>query len=181
MKEQIFKLREEGLSYNQIQSILNCSKGTISYHLGKDVKRRTLARQKNRKSLNGIDLAITMSLRRDGYTSRRHGGYNHRKSKGSLVLNEAKEVFEMQTGKCYLTGLDLLPETITFDHIVPVSKGGLSNKENLGLTSKTVNYMKTDLSVVELLNYCELILSNFGFQIIRPDIIQPSVKSNVII
>jgi orotate phosphoribosyltransferase-like protein len=33
-KERIFELRDKGYTYNQIQAELNCSKGTISYHLG---------------------------------------------------------------------------------------------------------------------------------------------------
>ena len=31
---EIIKLREEGKTYDQIKAVLNCSKGTISYHLG---------------------------------------------------------------------------------------------------------------------------------------------------
>ena len=34
LKNKILQLRKEGYSYNQIQKELNCSKGTISYHLG---------------------------------------------------------------------------------------------------------------------------------------------------
>jgi len=33
-KENILKLRAEGKTYTEIQKILGCSKGTISYHLG---------------------------------------------------------------------------------------------------------------------------------------------------
>jgi transposase len=32
MKNEIIALRKEGKSYNQIASLLNCSKGTVSYH-----------------------------------------------------------------------------------------------------------------------------------------------------
>ena len=34
MKEEILRLRQEGKTYTQIQDILGCSKGTISYHCG---------------------------------------------------------------------------------------------------------------------------------------------------
>ena len=53
-KEQILKLRDEGYSYREIQKIVGCSKGTISYHCGpgqkiktfnKTTERRTKARQ----------------------------------------------------------------------------------------------------------------------------------------
>lgn len=40
-KEQILKLRAEGKSYRQIQQELNCSKGTIAYHLGEGQKEKT--------------------------------------------------------------------------------------------------------------------------------------------
>ena len=33
LKENVFKLREEGRSYKQIAKELGCSKGTINYHL----------------------------------------------------------------------------------------------------------------------------------------------------
>lgn len=37
-KEKIFELHQEGKSYREIQKLLNCSKGTIAYHLGKGQK-----------------------------------------------------------------------------------------------------------------------------------------------
>jgi transposase len=51
LKDEIFKLKKEGYSYRDIQKELNCSKGTISYHLGvgqkdKVDKRRIDARGK---------------------------------------------------------------------------------------------------------------------------------------
>lgn len=36
--EKILELREQGLTYREIQSELNCSKGTIAYHLGEGQK-----------------------------------------------------------------------------------------------------------------------------------------------
>ncbi len=36
LKDKILKLRKDGLSYNDIQTELNCSKGTISYHCSKN-------------------------------------------------------------------------------------------------------------------------------------------------
>ncbi len=43
------QLRLEGKTYNQIVSILGCSKGTVSYHLGKDQKEATRDRSKLRR------------------------------------------------------------------------------------------------------------------------------------
>lgn len=49
MKEDIFKLYEQGKSYREIQAILGCSKGTISYHLGKGQKEKTANRRKQQR------------------------------------------------------------------------------------------------------------------------------------
>lgn len=52
LKSQIEKLHEEGKSFREIAQILNCSKGTISYHIGfgqksKHNKRQQTTRQRN--------------------------------------------------------------------------------------------------------------------------------------
>ena len=49
MKEEILKLKSEGKSYGEIKKILNCSKGTISYHCGKGQKEKTKIRIKKRR------------------------------------------------------------------------------------------------------------------------------------
>jgi hypothetical protein len=43
-KDEILRLGAEGLSYNEIVSQLGCSKGTVSYHLGKGQVAKTNAR-----------------------------------------------------------------------------------------------------------------------------------------
>jgi len=45
-KEKIFELRQQGKSYREIQKILGCSKGTISYHLGPEQKEKYNKRRK---------------------------------------------------------------------------------------------------------------------------------------
>ncbi len=57
MKENILKLRFEGKSYNEIQKILSCSKGTISYYCGKGQKEKSKnnLKSRRRKLRNAID------------------------------------------------------------------------------------------------------------------------------
>jgi hypothetical protein len=45
IKNKIIELRKEGKTYTQIQNELKCSKGTVSYHLGKGVKEKQNKRQ----------------------------------------------------------------------------------------------------------------------------------------
>lgn len=50
MKEEILRLIREGKSYSEIENILNCSKGTISYHANPAVKNKYRQRQtRNRR------------------------------------------------------------------------------------------------------------------------------------
>lgn len=50
LAEKIHKLYETGHSYTQIQKILECSKGTISYHLGAGQKDKTRMRVSTRRN-----------------------------------------------------------------------------------------------------------------------------------
>ena len=48
-KEEIIRLYKEGKSYREIQKILGCSKGTISYHLGEGQKQKTQKRARDKR------------------------------------------------------------------------------------------------------------------------------------
>ena len=48
MRDQILKLKEQGLSYNEIQRELGCSKSTINYHLLNDDERKALNKKKTK-------------------------------------------------------------------------------------------------------------------------------------
>ena len=48
-KDSILKLRSEGKSYTEIQSILGCSKGTISYNLGENQIEKSNQRSERRR------------------------------------------------------------------------------------------------------------------------------------
>lgn len=52
LKEQIIQLREAGLSYSEISNELNCSKGTISYHIGNGQREKTFIRSSRNRDKN---------------------------------------------------------------------------------------------------------------------------------
>ena len=54
LKDQIVKLRESGKTYSEISSILSCSKGTISYHIGKGQVEKTGIRRRTNRRKNMI-------------------------------------------------------------------------------------------------------------------------------
>ena len=49
LKEKILDLAEQGWSYNMIKRRLNCSKSTISYHLGDGQKDKAYARVRKQR------------------------------------------------------------------------------------------------------------------------------------
>jgi len=52
LSDNIIKLKMQGMSYREIQSELGCSKGTISYHLGRGQKEKTIQRTRDMRSSN---------------------------------------------------------------------------------------------------------------------------------
>lgn len=177
MKEQIFALRELGYTYDQIKATLGCSKGTISYHLGKGVKEKQVARLRRNRLESRLDINKNYSYKSYAFRHRVRD-YRDRSERGSITVKELKEVILHQEYRCYLTGEQLTVDNYSLDHIVPSSKGGTNNKENLGVVTRKVNYMKRDLSVEEFVNYCELVLRNFNYKVKRPSILKSKVLHN---
>lgn len=170
MKEQILKLREEGKTYNEIQSILGCSKGTISYHLGDNQKEKTLNRTRKRRK-DDLILSKVNSFKEKNrgrvrdFQRRNNGHLNNKQEFNFTTIDVLKKIKNL---KCYLTGksINLLDsKSFAFDHIIPSSKGGLNTLDNLGLTDSTINKMKHDLSVDEFINKCKEVLEYQGYNI----------------
>lgn len=56
-----------------------------------------------------------------------------------------------QNGKCHYCGKIFLPEEITMDHIVPLSRGGKSTKGNIVPCCKECNNKKKYLTPVDMI------------------------------
>lgn len=176
MKEEILKLRNDGKTYNEIVKILGCSKSTVSYHCGKNQKEKTLNR--NRKRRNKL-VSKTEQFKYKKRISRNIWRFNKSEIKdGNRITNSDlkynfswKDVLEKfgENTKCYLTGEDinLFESDYAFDHIIPISRGGENNLENLGICDRNVNQMKSDLNLDEFLKYCIKILEFNGYKCVR--------------
>ncbi len=166
MKEKILQLKNEGKSYSQISKILNCSKGTISYHLGNGQKEKTLLRRQKRRENVLIRKYESFKYRQPRYVremvrkfNKSSNGKHDKNIEQTFILDDIINKFGVDT-VCYLSGekINLFENNYNFDHIFPSSKGGDNSLENLGITHEIVNKMKTDLTVDELLEWCEKIL-----------------------
>jgi len=163
MKDQILHLRSEGKSYKEIQSILGCSKSTISYYLGENQSDKI----KKRNQINCKENPLIRKL--DTFKNK------HNRKKGKKVNNDNfgwKEIIEKYGWEtnCYLTGEKInlkISETYSLDHIIPQSRGGISSLDNLGITTKQANQAKSDMYVNEFLDLCKMILENHGYSIFK--------------
>ena len=181
MKEKIIRLREEGKSYNEICEELGCSKGTVSYHCGKDQKEKTKNRSQKRREIHVLEnktrnfqqKTVASSKRKllqhkaDDFQRERKNGKIGRHLEKTFnykdVLKENKD-----TTECYLTGRKINleePRTYVFDHIIPASRGGDNSIKNLGIVCKEANAAKNDMMVDEFLELCKEILEHHGYKI----------------
>lgn len=191
VKHEILRLREEGLSYRQIEKELGCSKSTISYHLGKGQKEKSLKRRRKfvesrffQRNLSSFLYSIKPNYLYDenstnGSTAKQWKDKYYdwiKPSKGSKV--EEYFSYEQLMDKigdnpvCYLSGRELdlsKPRQVHFDHIVPRSSGGGSSLENLGVTTADANRAKGILSVEEFLLLCKDVLEYNGYEVKKLD------------
>lgn len=186
--EEILQLREKGLSYRKIQKELRCSKGTISYHLGKCQKQKAAKRMKKMRSVHPI-VRRCCSFQ-DGYVPTTYERiltqdfetriknkckwFRYKSPKEKKVTTKWKhtELIEREgeSPKCYLTGIEINWDDTTnyhLDHIVPRSRGGDNSLDNCGLASATANQMKGDMTVEEMMQMCKKILEYNGYKVTK--------------
>ena len=181
LRPKILELREQGLSYNQIVDKLGCSKGTVSFHLGKGQKEKTrkrLTKSRKAKPLNrkwsrfitetkagnkvsamSPDIRSILKSKRDAFSyDSKTGDYDFMFSLDQLIEKIG------DNPKCYLTGkeIDLTKSrSYSLDHITPRSKGGDNSLDNCGLTCREANQAKSDLSLEDFISLCQSVVDNF--------------------
>lgn len=168
LKEKIFDLFDKGYTYNKISNELNCSKGTISYHLKNLVderknKKKTLIKEieldlpKDRETFNyKYSQLLTHSERRYFYNN-----YYKKENKGTSKGNIPNEYYknkrfeikkflvEFKGGKCEICGYSKSLRALQFHHTNPKEKDF-----NVG------GVIKINDEVIREINKCILVCSN---------------------
>lgn len=165
MKEKILALRAEGKSYNEIVSIIGCSKGTVSYYCGEGQKEKSYKRNISRRdTIKGkIHKKVETFFRNRIRNFKRNG----KDLNSDIDYNEAFEKI-LSNPICYLTGREINFEDKTsyhLDHIIPSSKGGENSIKNMALASRDANLAKNNLSLIEFINLCKEVLEFNGFKV----------------
>lgn len=173
-KEDILRLRSEGKSYREIEEILGCSKSTIAYHCGDGTEKKRVQSQKRKPICSKVSSFKSRCTRANYETFRAKLKTFKRRLKGvnrtTTVVNSISKNYSCQdvidklgeNPVCYLTGelIDLdRPDTYNLDHIIPASKGGTNDLQNLGICLKSANQAKGELLISELYVLCEKILA----------------------
>lgn len=181
LKNKIVMLRSQGLKYDEIAKTLGCAKSTVAYHVNDAQRGKSNARQAKARSANALlrktenyqkdtivpektDVVSTSTKRSANKVTKFHylasGEYTSQKFNYRDVEEKLGD-----SPICYLTGeaVDLSsPATFEFDHILPRSKGGSNDLENLGLTTREANRAKNDMELEDFLELCEKILKHHG-------------------
>lgn len=188
-KQDILRLRAQGLGYKRIAKALGCVTSTVVYHCSPMGVQNDRKRQKRRGYLVLLDKKVwRFAQPRSSRTANYHIKANLRmtrkiqdfqrvpssttkiRRKYQKIQFNAKDViikFGMET-ECYLTGHPIRlddPASYEFDHIVPVAQEGDSTINNLGIASREANRAKNDRTVPQFLNLCKRVLEHHGYSI----------------
>lgn len=155
-KEEILKLKLENPTwgYKKIAAKVGCSPNLVKYHVGP--RGREIFRTSTQRGPNYVLMKKVQNFARRQWNG---------KSYCSTPFNVSQLLAKVgNRPTCYLTGrqIDLTDgASYHLDHIVPLSKGGTSNLDNVGLLISDVNQMKGNLTINELKALCQEILK-FG-------------------
>lgn len=176
-KEQILALRAEGKTYNEIVSIVGCSKGTVSYHCGDGQVEKTASRNRTRRASNPLIKKLdTFKSKSRSFRERSNLRQKNRlgywkvwtfvdAEKSSDMDFTIKDVIDIHGDNqfCYLTNrpVDLADgDTYQLDHVQPRSRGGSNSIDNLGLVCPEANSAKGKMTLEEFVSLCYDVVEN---------------------
>jgi hypothetical protein len=83
-------------------------------------------------------------------------------TKASVKPKDILALLHKQGFRCEYTGDELTPETVAADHMLPVSRGGGHDLENIALVTRVVNSAKGTMTVAEFVGMCRKVVGHIG-------------------
>lgn len=80
--------------------------------------------------------------------------------KGSVRMRELLKKLEQQGNRCALSGEPIDDKNSEIDHIIPVSRGGSSEIENLQWVTRKINRMKHTMTNEEFVEVCRAVIEH---------------------
>ncbi len=179
LQSQILTLRQQGKSYKQIATELNCAKSSVCYHLGRGQKSASYARVIRRRACHPFYYKLDNFRRKPKRVKNkklvsqwkaliRNKIKTFHSIRGYMTANLSFSVDDVinkfgEKPLCYLTGEEIdiyQPRTYNFDHIIPKSRGGSDTLDNLGICTKHANAAKSDMTPDEFINLCEQVVNH---------------------
>lgn len=71
----------------------------------------------------------------------------------SLKEKFYEQLIKRDGDKCFYTGIEMTKENASIEHLIPISRGGKNNLDNLVLCLKEENLKMANLSLVEKIKY----------------------------
>jgi CRISPR/Cas system Type II protein with McrA/HNH and RuvC-like nuclease domain len=78
----------------------------------------------------------------------------------TVKASEIHEKLRQQNFRCAYSGTELTPETASLDHILPVSKGGDHNINNISIVHAKVNIAKGSMTLEEFIQLCREVVTH---------------------
>jgi 5-methylcytosine-specific restriction endonuclease McrA len=76
---------------------------------------------------------------------------------GKVSGKKLLALLELQGRCCALSGIELTPQTVSLDHIVPLAEGGADDMGNVQLVHAIINSMKGLMSQTDFVKWCKLV------------------------
>lgn len=170
IKHKIRSLRNEGKKYREIAETLNCALSTVAYHCSDKTKKKQIREAKAYKARNPLIKKLdsfNQAYKKKGIYNKLHH-FSRRGFKTSDITLQGllDSLGNQTTTQCYLTGdiIDISePSTYSFDHRIPVAKGGDNSFANLGICTQDANMAKSDMTPEEFVTFCKKVLVHNGY------------------
>lgn len=87
----------------------------------------------------------------------------------NYTYKDVIDYFKGTTVTCELTGriIDLTKDDYNIDHIIPVSRGGTNELDNMAFCIPEANAAKNNLTNDEFIALCKEVCEHFGYKVIK--------------